>query len=202
MQIYVSRNTTQYGPYSLDQLRNYVEAGNFTISDLACFDGQNWVTVAQVPGLMSTPQKSRMPPPPQPVQVNVAAVPNPGKKNSCMGGCLILFVISLIGGVASSTCGGNLDSDSSEPVEKVYHDKLTAWVMTKEFVEKRLKSPSSADWGWQSYSDRVSHLGDGRYKVKAWVDSQNSFGAQIRTNFVAIVSWQGGDSWRLESLDL
>jgi hypothetical protein len=33
------------------------------------------------------------------------------------------------------------------------------------------------------------------------VSWRKSVGAQIRTNFVAIVSWQGGDSWRLESID-
>ena len=44
MQIYVSKDGQQFGPYTVEQLRQYVEAGNFTTADYACYDGQNWVT--------------------------------------------------------------------------------------------------------------------------------------------------------------
>ena len=62
MQVYLSKDGKQYGPYTVEQLRKYVQQGNFTTEDLACHDGQNWVTVAQVPGfaaggdLVTTPQ--------------------------------------------------------------------------------------------------------------------------------------------------
>ena len=41
MQIYVSKDGQQYGPYNLVQLKSYVKQGNFTTADLACYDGQN-----------------------------------------------------------------------------------------------------------------------------------------------------------------
>ena len=64
MKVYVSKAGQQYGPYTVEQLRVYVQQGNFTTADLACCDGQNWVTVAQVPGLMSgSQQPTPMPPP-------------------------------------------------------------------------------------------------------------------------------------------
>ena len=50
MQIYVSKDGQQYGPYPVEQLRQYVRAGNFAPTDHACCDGANWVTIAQVPG--------------------------------------------------------------------------------------------------------------------------------------------------------
>ena len=50
MQIYVSKDGQQYGPYTVEQLRQYVQQGNFTTADHACYDGQNWVTIAEVPG--------------------------------------------------------------------------------------------------------------------------------------------------------
>jgi hypothetical protein len=62
MKVYVSKDGQQYGPYTIEQLREYVQQGNFTTGDHACFDGQNWVTIAQVPGfaaggdLVTTPQ--------------------------------------------------------------------------------------------------------------------------------------------------
>ena len=68
MQVYVSKNDTQYGPYSLEQLRKYVKAGNFTTADMACFDGQNWVTIAEVPGFATGDDTPTTPQQPQAVQ--------------------------------------------------------------------------------------------------------------------------------------
>ena len=58
MNIYVHKDGTQYGPYTLEQLQQYLQKGSFTVQDQACYDGQNWVTVAQVPGISqaATPQ--------------------------------------------------------------------------------------------------------------------------------------------------
>ena len=50
MDVYVSKDGQQYGPYTVEQLREYVQEGNFTTADLACCDGQNWVKVAELPG--------------------------------------------------------------------------------------------------------------------------------------------------------
>ena len=51
MNIYVHKDGTQYGPYTLEQLQQYLQQGSFTLQDQACHDGQNWVTIAQVPGI-------------------------------------------------------------------------------------------------------------------------------------------------------
>ena len=48
MHMYVNKDGQQYGPYTVEQLRQYVQQGYFTTADHACFDGQNWVTVGQV----------------------------------------------------------------------------------------------------------------------------------------------------------
>ena len=51
----VSRDGKQYGPYSLEELKAYLEAGNIFSNDLV-YDGNNWITVAQFLGLTtSTP---------------------------------------------------------------------------------------------------------------------------------------------------
>ena len=50
MQIYINKDGQQYGPYTLEQLQQYVQEGHFTAQDYACHDGQNWITVGQVPG--------------------------------------------------------------------------------------------------------------------------------------------------------
>jgi len=68
MQVYVSKDGKQYGPYAVEQLLEYVQQGNFTAEDLACHDGQNWVTIAQVPGFTEATQPAVMQDPPSPQQ--------------------------------------------------------------------------------------------------------------------------------------
>jgi hypothetical protein len=66
MQIYVSKDNQQYGPYTVEQLRGFVDGGNFTIADLACSDGQNWVKISGLPGWeKGTPRPAVPPPPPK-----------------------------------------------------------------------------------------------------------------------------------------
>ena len=50
MQIMVSKNGQQHGPYGLDELRQLVLQGKFTVDDSACFDGHNWGIISEVPG--------------------------------------------------------------------------------------------------------------------------------------------------------
>ena len=50
MQVYVHLAGKNHGPYSIDQLRQYVQAGNFKDDHLACYDGTNWVKIKDVPG--------------------------------------------------------------------------------------------------------------------------------------------------------
>jgi hypothetical protein len=49
--VYVYKNEQVMGPYTVDQLRAFIENGTFSENDQACFDGENWVTVGEVPGL-------------------------------------------------------------------------------------------------------------------------------------------------------
>ena len=47
MQFIVSRDNEQFGPYTLEQLHQYVNEGSIYPHDLV-FDGQNWVNVGQI----------------------------------------------------------------------------------------------------------------------------------------------------------
>ena len=53
MNIYIFKNEQQYGPYTVEQLREYVQQGHFTLEDYACGDGQNWIPLSQNPGFAS-----------------------------------------------------------------------------------------------------------------------------------------------------
>ena len=77
MNIYVHKDGTQYGPYSPEQIQQYLQQGAFTLQDQACYDGQNWVPLSQVPGLN---QPASAQPVPQQPQAQVA--PNAGNTQS------------------------------------------------------------------------------------------------------------------------
>ena len=52
---------------------------------------------------------------------------------------------------------------------------------------------------------RFFDIGNDKYKVVSYVDSQNSFGAQIRSEYSVILSYNGGDwadinNWTLNEL--
>ena len=77
--------------------------------------------------------------------------------------------------------------------------------MTQQFVKDNLKSPSSADFGgvFGDYQDPyqiVTDLGEGKFRVQAWVDAQNSFGAKIRNRFVCELEYVGNNRWRMTNL--
>lgn len=55
MQIHIHKDGKNYGPYPLEQARQYLKAGNFTGNDLACHDGANWIKLSQVPGINPEP---------------------------------------------------------------------------------------------------------------------------------------------------
>lgn len=77
-----------------------------------------------------------------------------------------------------------------------------AYVYMQMFVKERLKSPKSADFPGPA-SEFCRPLGDYRYRVDAYVDATNSFGAEIRTKFSGIIKQNvGSDSWTLESLNI
>tara|TARA_A100001015_G_scaffold133136_1_gene147746 strand:+ start:2386 stop:3105 length:720 start_codon:yes stop_codon:yes gene_type:complete len=59
MQVYVHLAGKNYGPYSIEQLRQYVQAGNFRDEHLACYDGANWVKIKDVPGFAIEAKKAK-----------------------------------------------------------------------------------------------------------------------------------------------
>lgn len=75
-----------------------------------------------------------------------------------------------------------------------------AFVMSQSFVEDRLKAPSSAKFPWM-HTATIIDQGAGKFVVSSYVDSQNSFGAMLRSNYSATLTCSGND-WRLVDLTI
>lgn len=74
-----------------------------------------------------------------------------------------------------------------------------AWEISQQFVRDNLKAPSTAKFAPYSV-DNIVRDGKGGYRVDSYVDSENSFGAHIRTNYTCIVK-KSGETWALEHLE-
>lgn len=74
--------------------------------------------------------------------------------------------------------------------------RIEAYVSSKQFVADTLKAPSTARFC--SYDEaRVTRLSGERYRVVGWVDSQNSFGAMLRSDFSCTLELRdNGETWR------
>ena len=80
---------------------------------------------------------------------------------------------------------------SSEPKARVVtkvNTKLTdneAAIAAQQFVESQLKVPSSADFD-PLFKSKITQDGE-KYTVVGYVESENSFGAKIRSKYVTII---------------
>ncbi|MFD8648670.1 hypothetical protein [Streptomyces mirabilis] len=81
-------------------------------------------------------------------------------------------------------------------------NKQGAAVMCQSFVKKELKSPGTAKFSGvtETTIKVLATKKPWKYKVNAWVDSQNSFGGVVRNPYVCAVSAKNADTWRLDSL--
>jgi len=76
--------------------------------------------------------------------------------------------------------------------------KIEAYTVCGQFVQERLKAPSSADFPW--YSEEYVSVRGETYWVSSYVDSQNSFGAKIRSHYICEVTPGIGELWDLKNV--
>lgn len=80
-------------------------------------------------------------------------------------------------------------------------DQAEATVMAEKFVKRYLISPGSAQFS--SYSETTaSYLGEQRWRVSGWVDSQNKFGALLRNNYICTMVYEGNSRWKPENVEI
>jgi hypothetical protein len=90
-----------------------------------------------------------------------------------------------------------------EPADawKTKNNRTMAYTMMQEFVKRNLVSPASAKFQWITEPDCIIEKDGFDYSVSSWVDSQNAFGAMIRTRFSGVVRQIDKDNWELLALE-
>ncbi len=129
---------------------------------------------------------------------------NPTKRSE-YAGKVLLFLIGVIIVMLISNWVSHRD-ERSQKVKGAPKAEMSTITDTKVniisqgYIEKLLNSPSTAKFSKNSYT--VKSLGGGSYEVSSYVDSQNGFGAMIRSNYQITLAYSTGDWADLSSWDL
>ncbi|GEM_PF-2626972 len=86
---------------------------------------------------------------------------------------------------------------------KTSDNKSMAYLMCEDWVKNRLKSPSSAEFPGV-FDGKLENIiqTNQRYSIRSYVDSQNSFGAMLRTNFHCVTTQTSEGNWELNRLEI
>lgn len=123
-----------------------------------------------------------------------AVSPGQGKRSSVSAWVVVPCVIAAaVGALILSRMNGGSD--------RLTCSESFAYGGAKSIVEKQLQSPGSAQFAKPSAPGvTIEKVGNCRYRVTSYVDSQNGFGALLRTDFTLTVEgqpqegyWQGSD---------
>lgn len=90
------------------------------------------------------------------------------------GTIVVLFILAI---AAYSTLNSEPDPASER------NSEVSVYTQCERWVKERLKAPSTSEFPWYD-SSRVQKIGDGHFVVRGYVDAQNSYGAQIRSNYL------------------
>jgi len=80
--------------------------------------------------------------------------------------------------------------------------KLDAYAMAQTFVDKRLISPSSAEYpSMRDPTVKVQKV-EGQWYIAGYVDSDNALGASIRTRYNVVMQQLPGNQWKLIDIEI
>lgn len=108
--------------------------------------------------------------------------------------CVFFFIIFL---VFKCSCS---QTEEEKAISNEQDLKTKALVYSHNCVEQQLKSPSSAEFPFGEGS--VTKVDNDTFIVTSYVDSQNSFGAMIRTNYSCQVTLTGEDNYTCDNVEL
>lgn len=112
---------------------------------------------------------------------------------------VLLFVIFSSSGKPSQPALAPVVEKPDTPENQ---DPIDVLIKSQSFMEDRLKAPQSAKWPY--LGDKGVQVGfatkSHHWVVSSYVDSQNSFGAMIRTLYVMSLEYIPGQGWKMADL--
>lgn len=117
-----------------------------------------------------------------------------GISNCCAVPLVIFLVVFFLGTLGQALDEAGVNQTSSVPEYKTEASDFEAYLMAKHFVEATLVAPTTAEFPSTFMDDPFTvSKNDNLYTVSSYVDSQNGFGAMIRTYYTIQLRFLGGD---------
>jgi uncharacterized membrane protein (UPF0136 family) len=129
---------------------------------------------------------------------------NPGTKKIVLGFYAgVLIATTAVGFFVPTEAEKNQKEIEQADAWKTKDNSIMADIHMREFVKQQLKSPSTAKFApaTEGAGRIIEKKEDYIYFVKSFVDSQNSFGATIRTHYHGEIKQTSDDTWQLLSLE-
>lgn len=103
----------------------------------------------------------------------------------------VVVAVLVIGGIVTGTSfGGSTDDEGP--------DAVGAQVACQDRVKTALKSPATAEFS----GVKAVPQGGNTWTVRGAVDSQNSFGALLRSTFTCVAQSDDGETWTTSKVAL
>lgn len=109
----------------------------------------------------------------------------PLNKDALKGCGLVAILAVIIFFVIKSCVFDSSANNEAQKQDSFKPSKSLALIVSRDFVKQRLKSPSSAEF--DESTNGVVQLNDSTFMVSSHVDSQNSFGAMLRSEYKAVI---------------
>lgn len=124
-----------------------------------------------------------------------------GKRLAIMITATVIGWILIIGIISNKPDDSNNNSNPQYNTALCSADeKGYAWAVAEKEVKESLKAPSTANF--PTYNDGTITKSGSRFTVIGYVDAENSYGAEIRNNFVVIFEKTGSETYRVISVDI
>ena len=115
----------------------------------------------------------------------MSSAPNTNKAKR-VGCIIVLIIVAFVAFLTIRSCYTQVLDPNSD--NAVMTDALSA-------IKENLKSPSTAKFTHTMDEVTIKDLGNNKYVVSSWVDSQNSFGATIRSDWSVTIKVTGNDTF-------
>ncbi len=107
-----------------------------------------------------------------------------------------LVIVALL--VSATVVAAFLETPQTAARARAASLQQEAVSMAQQAVRQQLKAPSTARFAALAETE-IAHTGD-RYEITGWVESQNAFGAMLRSGYE--VKLQHGAQWTAESVKI
>lgn len=118
-----------------------------------------------------------------------------------LGGFLFAFWLAIVLISNTKTDRPTVRASPATESRPTSNDRVYTATLCEIAMTERLKSPGTAKFPWTKTGD-VRHLDGNRFRLVSYVDSQNGFGATVRTDYECLTEGYGDrlENWTLVAL--